>query len=148
VRIGATPTRVNEPTKSIPASEPPLVAGNDDVARARGERLRLAKVLALEDHRQVVPVHAEVPDLLDGLVELGPVVYHPHYCVLGDPIRCLPAFQYVTSKEGSCLPRPRWVYLSTAYIVPPLHTSPSPSLQGNLFHKKCLVRAIEDDRAI
>src|SRR5215210_3159778 len=73
--------------------EPAPVGWHHDVARAVGERLRLAGIHALEDHRQVVPAHAEIPDLLDGLVEPGPVVYYSYHGVPGVLLLYLPPFR-------------------------------------------------------
>src|SRR5215217_8254114 len=123
--------------------EPALVPGDHDVARPLGERLRLAHVLALEDHRQVVAVNPELLELPDGLVELDPVVYHPYNGVLGDLLWCLPPFQ-------ALLPPQRWLWLpfrggfcrSTAYMLAPLHTRPSPTTRGNLFHTRRIRPAV------
>src|SRR5215213_3436056 len=88
--------------------EPALVPRDHYVTRPIGERLKLAYVLALEDHRQVVAVNPEVTELPDGLVELDPVVYHSYHGVFGDPLWCLPTFQTLLPPQrgyGSALPR-------------------------------------------
>src|SRR5215212_7442368 len=88
--------------------EPALVPRDHYVTRPIGERLKLAYVLALEDHRQVVAVNPEVTELPDGLVELDPVVYHSYHGVFGDPLWCLPTFQTLLPPQrgyGPALPR-------------------------------------------
>ncbi len=116
--------------------EPALVVGDNDVTRPLRERLRLVGVLALEDDRQVVPAHAELPNIRDGLVEPGPVVHDPYHGVPRSLLRDLPPFRQnaYLQRGNEHATHGGFQPATSITLSSPSHTSPPPTPRGDLFH--------------